>query len=307
MVFADRHRRRAEGRRAAARRRSLPPDAVVLGIPRGGVVVAAEVARELGLPLSVVAPAKVGAPGNPEYAIGAVAPTACRAQPGCGVLGGARSSASRARRARRSAAASVMFLGEASLPSACGTHRDRGRRRARHRAHSARGRRLRPAAGRGARRARGAGRIASAVALLRASCRRGRRGRRAARVHGGGAVLPPASARPRTTRSSSCWTRQRATSTRRSRPWPARCVATLLEVSSIDRLRRSVVDRDRRSEEHRMAALRRSARESARTGHDVIASLRPELRPRRAVLPQMGRPARPEPRARDHPDRRRRS
>lgn len=49
-------------------------DAVVLGIPRGGVVVASEVASELGLPLDVVIAAKVGAPGNPEYAIGAVAP-----------------------------------------------------------------------------------------------------------------------------------------------------------------------------------------------------------------------------------------
>lgn len=46
--------------------------AVVLGIPRGGVVVAAEVARILGVPLDVVAAAKVGAPGNPEYAVGAV-------------------------------------------------------------------------------------------------------------------------------------------------------------------------------------------------------------------------------------------
>lgn len=49
-------------------------DAIVLGIPRGGVVVAAQVARELALPLDIAVAAKVGAPGNPEYAIGAVAP-----------------------------------------------------------------------------------------------------------------------------------------------------------------------------------------------------------------------------------------
>lgn len=49
------------------------PDAIVLGIPRGGVIVAAPVARELRLPLDVAIAAKVGAPGNPEYAIGAVA------------------------------------------------------------------------------------------------------------------------------------------------------------------------------------------------------------------------------------------
>jgi len=49
------------------------PDAVVLGIPRGGVVVAASVASELGLPLDVAVAAKVASPGNPEYAVGAVA------------------------------------------------------------------------------------------------------------------------------------------------------------------------------------------------------------------------------------------
>jgi putative phosphoribosyl transferase len=46
---------------------------VVLGIPRGGVVVAARVAARLGAPLDVVVPRKVGAPGNPELAVGAVA------------------------------------------------------------------------------------------------------------------------------------------------------------------------------------------------------------------------------------------
>ena len=49
------------------------PDVIVLGIPRGGVVVAREVARALGAPLDVAVSAKVGAPGNPEDAIGAVA------------------------------------------------------------------------------------------------------------------------------------------------------------------------------------------------------------------------------------------
>jgi putative phosphoribosyl transferase len=49
-------------------------DRVVLGIPRGGVVVAAEVAEKLGAPLDVVIPRKVGAPGNPELGLGAVAP-----------------------------------------------------------------------------------------------------------------------------------------------------------------------------------------------------------------------------------------
>ena len=46
---------------------------VVLGLPRGGVVVAAEVARALGAPLDVLVVRKLGAPGNPELGIGAIA------------------------------------------------------------------------------------------------------------------------------------------------------------------------------------------------------------------------------------------
>ena len=47
--------------------------AVVLGIPRGGVIVAAAVATALGAPLDVIVPRKLGAPGNPELAVGALA------------------------------------------------------------------------------------------------------------------------------------------------------------------------------------------------------------------------------------------
>ena len=47
-------------------------DVLVLGIPRGGVVVGDVLAGRLGLPLDVVAVEKVGAPWNPELAIGAV-------------------------------------------------------------------------------------------------------------------------------------------------------------------------------------------------------------------------------------------
>jgi putative phosphoribosyl transferase len=50
------------------------PDTVVVGIPRGGVVVAERVAKALGLPLDIACAAKVGAQGHPEYAVGAVAP-----------------------------------------------------------------------------------------------------------------------------------------------------------------------------------------------------------------------------------------
>ena len=46
---------------------------VVAGLPRGGVLVAAEVARNLGLPLEMIIVKKIGAPLNPEFAIGAIA------------------------------------------------------------------------------------------------------------------------------------------------------------------------------------------------------------------------------------------
>lgn len=49
---------------------------LVLGIPRGGVVVAKIVAEKLGWPLDVLAAKKIGASGNPELAVGArVKPT----------------------------------------------------------------------------------------------------------------------------------------------------------------------------------------------------------------------------------------
>lgn len=48
-------------------------DSIVLAIPRGGVVVAYEVAAALDLELDVIVPRKIGAPGQPELAIGAVA------------------------------------------------------------------------------------------------------------------------------------------------------------------------------------------------------------------------------------------
>ena len=56
---------------SAARPGAQPP--VVLGIPRGGVPVAAAVAQALGGVLDVMVAHKVGAPGEPELAVGAVA------------------------------------------------------------------------------------------------------------------------------------------------------------------------------------------------------------------------------------------
>src|SRR5262245_54110555 len=49
------------------------PDVVVLALPRGGVPVAYEVAEALHAPLDVFLVRKLGVPGQPEFAVGAVA------------------------------------------------------------------------------------------------------------------------------------------------------------------------------------------------------------------------------------------
>ena len=54
------------------RKRDISAD-LVLGLPRGGVVVAAEVARELKLPLDVLVVRKIGHPLQREFAVGALA------------------------------------------------------------------------------------------------------------------------------------------------------------------------------------------------------------------------------------------
>jgi putative phosphoribosyl transferase len=61
------------GRRlAAALKDAMGKDAIVLAIPRGGVVVGFEVAHTMDVPLDLIIPRKIGAPNNPELAIGAV-------------------------------------------------------------------------------------------------------------------------------------------------------------------------------------------------------------------------------------------
>ena len=54
------------------------PEVLVLGLPRGGVPVAAEVARELHAPLDVFVVRKLGLPGHEELAMGAIAPGGIR-------------------------------------------------------------------------------------------------------------------------------------------------------------------------------------------------------------------------------------
>lgn len=70
QMFTD---RKAAGRALAHALEHLKGSAsVVLAIPRGGVPVAAEVARTLSLPLDILLSKKIGHPAHPEYAIGAV-------------------------------------------------------------------------------------------------------------------------------------------------------------------------------------------------------------------------------------------
>ena len=72
--FADRvEAGRLLGEAVRAAVRTAAADVVVLGLPRGGVVVAAEVADALQAPLDVLVVRKIGAPGRPELAMGALA------------------------------------------------------------------------------------------------------------------------------------------------------------------------------------------------------------------------------------------
>lgn len=70
MHFADRYQ--AGRRLAAAVSEYAAADTIVLGIPRGGIVVAYEVAAALEVPLEVLVVRKVGVPPLSSYAIGAV-------------------------------------------------------------------------------------------------------------------------------------------------------------------------------------------------------------------------------------------
>jgi putative phosphoribosyl transferase len=71
VIFRDRVDAGERLAAALARNRDAP-DTLVLGIPRGGIVVGKSIARLLQLPLGICPVRKLGAPGNPELAIGAV-------------------------------------------------------------------------------------------------------------------------------------------------------------------------------------------------------------------------------------------
>lgn len=72
IPYLDRH---DAGKKLAVRlaHYANKPDAIVLGLPRGGLVVAWELARALKLPLDIFTVRKLGTPGHEELAMGAVA------------------------------------------------------------------------------------------------------------------------------------------------------------------------------------------------------------------------------------------
>ncbi|SRR5258707_9267183 len=76
-AFTD---RREAGRELAGKLQHYAgrPDVVVLALPRGGVPVAFEVAEALNAPLDIFIVRKLGMPGHPEFAIGAIAPGGVR-------------------------------------------------------------------------------------------------------------------------------------------------------------------------------------------------------------------------------------
>jgi len=75
-MFSTRFRDRTEAGKQLAKKllnwRDNPNNVVVLGLPRGGVVLAYEVARALRVPLDIVVPRKIGCPFHEEYAVGAL-------------------------------------------------------------------------------------------------------------------------------------------------------------------------------------------------------------------------------------------
>jgi putative phosphoribosyl transferase len=72
MLFVDREDAGRQLAAAVKRHMGAEEPALVLGLPRGGVVVAKEVARLLNKPLDIIIVRKIGAPGIEEFAIGAV-------------------------------------------------------------------------------------------------------------------------------------------------------------------------------------------------------------------------------------------
>ena len=73
MIFKDRHEAGQQLARELSKYKNKK-DVIVLGIPRGGVEVAFNIAKTLKVPLSIVVTKKIGHPFESEFAIGAVSP-----------------------------------------------------------------------------------------------------------------------------------------------------------------------------------------------------------------------------------------
>ncbi|HSX26950.1 MAG TPA: phosphoribosyltransferase [Chlamydiales bacterium] len=72
MYFKDRKEAGQQLAKALSKYKKAP-NTQIIALPRGGVVIGHEVAKALHLPLDVIIPRKIGAPDNPELAIGALA------------------------------------------------------------------------------------------------------------------------------------------------------------------------------------------------------------------------------------------
>ncbi len=77
ILFEDRRDAGRQLATALSRYRGAPRT-VVMALPRGGVAVAYEISLALGLPLEILVTRKLGTPGNPELAMGALAETGYR-------------------------------------------------------------------------------------------------------------------------------------------------------------------------------------------------------------------------------------
>jgi putative phosphoribosyl transferase len=77
-VFVDRRDAGRQLARYLQQHLQLGANTLVVGLARGGLPVAAEVARALGAPLEVMVVRKLGTPGQPELAMGALAPGGVR-------------------------------------------------------------------------------------------------------------------------------------------------------------------------------------------------------------------------------------
>ena len=70
MMYID--RLEAGQRLAEMLSKSNYDNGLVVGIPRGGVIIAWQIAQKLKLPMDIIIPRKIGAPHNPEVAVGSV-------------------------------------------------------------------------------------------------------------------------------------------------------------------------------------------------------------------------------------------